>query len=328
MSALAKRVCLENCSETQKPVLTSNFNACEARKTQFSGATRPTRKLTPDCIPDIWLRISPWDDQFSVPLRGAGSPLRTSAAQTQSLCPGSPFDPRRRTSLLYWNGHYLRGILPLGSNTVKDSNNVFKKIYFNQFSHCLSPYYRFSLIWTSFLFTESSLSSWCKNWARSSGVVPSIPCSCRYWIPLFGFLLNLFVAQKTQTEFYYRSLKKNTKGRSYKVKRVNVQVDALLNYFFLLFEHLKLLWVVSAWHLGAVAADSRRGRGVQWVDAPIAVDGFWSLGVSVFLFWWFLLAWRVIMYNNYIKKTLIFWQWGYQVTCLQVYCWEPQKSCT
>lgn len=43
----------------------------------------------------------------------------------------------------------------------------------------------------SFL-TESNLSSWCKNWAISSGVVPSIPCSCRYWIPLFGFLLNLY----------------------------------------------------------------------------------------------------------------------------------------
>ncbi len=41
--------------------------------------------------------------------------------------------------------------------------------------------------------TESSLSSWCKNWAISSGVVPSMPCSCRYWMPLFGFLLNLWI---------------------------------------------------------------------------------------------------------------------------------------
>lgn len=41
--------------------------------------------------------------------------------------------------------------------------------------------------------TESSLSSWCKNWAISSGVVPSMPCSCRYWMPLFGFLLNLCI---------------------------------------------------------------------------------------------------------------------------------------
>lgn len=86
------------------------------------------------------------------------------------------------------------------------------------------------------------------------------------------------------------------------VKMSSVQVDALLNDFFLLFEDLKLLWVVSAWHLGAVAADARRGRGVQRVNAPIAVDGFWSLGVSVLLFWWFLLAWRVIIYNKYDLK--------------------------
>lgn len=72
----------------------------------------------------------------------------------------------------------------------------------------MSVYYWFSFIWIYFLITESSRSSWCKNWARSSGVVPSIPCSWRYWIPLFGFLLNLFMAQKTQTEFKYGSLKK------------------------------------------------------------------------------------------------------------------------
>lgn len=60
---------------------------------------------------------------------------------------------------------------------------------------------------------------------------------------------------------------------------MNVQVDALLNYLFLLLEDLKLLWVVSAGHLGAVAANARRRRGVQRVNAPIAVDGFWRLGV-------------------------------------------------
>lgn len=48
------------------------------------------------------------------------------------------------------------------------------------------------------LLTESSLSSWCKNWARSSGVVPSMPCSWRYWIPLFGFLLNLCRPRDTE----------------------------------------------------------------------------------------------------------------------------------
>lgn len=52
---------------------------------------------------------------------------------------------------------------------------------------------------TGWLVTESSLSSWCKNWARSSGVVPSMPCSWRYWIPLFGFLLNLRRMQRRRT---------------------------------------------------------------------------------------------------------------------------------
>ena len=40
--------------------------------------------------------------------------------------------------------------------------------------------------------TESRRSSWCRNWAMSSTDVPSMPCSWRYWIPLLGFLLNLF----------------------------------------------------------------------------------------------------------------------------------------
>lgn len=37
----------------------------------------------------------------------------------------------------------------------------------------------------------SSLSSWCRNCAMSSAVAPSMPWSCRYWIPRFGFLLKL-----------------------------------------------------------------------------------------------------------------------------------------
>lgn len=40
--------------------------------------------------------------------------------------------------------------------------------------------------------TESRRSSWCRNWAISSTDVPSMPCSWRNWIPLLGFLLNLF----------------------------------------------------------------------------------------------------------------------------------------
>lgn len=71
----------------------------------------------------------------------------------------------------------------------------------------------------------------------------------------------------------------------------NVQVNPLLNDLFLLFEDLELLWVVRAWHLGAVAADARRGRGVQRVNAPIAVYGLWGLGLGALLFWGFLLAW-------------------------------------
>lgn len=72
------------------------------------------------------------------------------------------------------------------------------------------------------ILTESNLSSWCKNWAISSGVVPSMPCSWRYCIPLFGFLLNLGSIQlqvtykiKTQKLFYMpvNSLKDN-QGRN------------------------------------------------------------------------------------------------------------------
>lgn len=39
--------------------------------------------------------------------------------------------------------------------------------------------------------TVSSRSSWCRNWAMSSAEDPSMPWSCRYWIPRLGFLLNL-----------------------------------------------------------------------------------------------------------------------------------------
>lgn len=135
--------------------------------------------------------------------------------------------------------------------------------------------------------TESSLSSWCRNWARSSGVVPSMPCSWRYWIPLFGFLLNLIdrcrasCCVTVSLEF----------SLHYWVCVEDVQVNALLNDLFLLFEDLKLLRVVSAWHLGAVTADAGRGRGVQRVNASIAVYGLWGLVLSVLLFWRFLLAW-------------------------------------
>lgn len=56
-----------------------------------------------------------------------------------------------------------------------------------------------------------------------------------------------------------------------------VQIDALLDDLLLLLEDLELLGVVGARHLGAVAADARRGGGVQRVDAAIAVDGVWGL---------------------------------------------------
>lgn len=48
--------------------------------------------------------------------------------------------------------------------------------------------------------TEQRRSSCCKNCARSSAVLPSIPCSCRYCIPLFGFLLNLFRQKHGKTD--------------------------------------------------------------------------------------------------------------------------------
>lgn len=81
-------------------------------------------KPTPDCIQDILLQISPWAGQSSVPLQGAESLLGTSAVQTQSLCPESPFGPRRRTSPLYWNGRYPRGIPQLESRKAKCRINV------------------------------------------------------------------------------------------------------------------------------------------------------------------------------------------------------------
>lgn len=72
-------------------------------------------KLTPDCTPGILLQTSPWDGRFFGPRQGAESPPGTSLVRRQSLFPGSPFDRRRRTSPLYWNGHYHRGIPPPGS---------------------------------------------------------------------------------------------------------------------------------------------------------------------------------------------------------------------
>lgn len=81
-------------------------------------------KPTPDCIQDILLQISPWAGQSSGPLQGAESLPGTSAVQTQSLCPESPFDPRRRTSPLYWNGRYPRGIPQLESKKAKCRINV------------------------------------------------------------------------------------------------------------------------------------------------------------------------------------------------------------
>ena len=65
---------------------------------------------------------------------------------------------------------------------------------------------------------------------------------------------------------------------------MSVQVDALLDDLFLLFEDLKLFWVVVARHLGAVATDARRGCGVQRVNATIAVYGLWGLGLCGLLF--------------------------------------------
>ena len=50
----------------------------------------------------------------------------------------------------------------------------------------------YELSYVAHSLTEQRRSSWCRNCAMSSAVVPSIPCSCRYCIPLFGFLLNLF----------------------------------------------------------------------------------------------------------------------------------------
>lgn len=84
-----------------------------------SGSSSQRCTLTPDCIQGILLQISPWAGQFSGPLRGAESPPGTFVVQKQNLCPGSPFDQRRRTSPPYWSGHYPRGILPLESKRAK-----------------------------------------------------------------------------------------------------------------------------------------------------------------------------------------------------------------
>lgn len=73
-------------------------------------------------------------------------------------------------------------------------------------------------------------------------------------------------------------------------RELNSQVDALLDDLLLLLEDLELLGVVGARHLGAVAADAGRGRGVQRVDAAIAVDGLRRLGLRALLLRWFLLT--------------------------------------
>lgn len=126
MSALAKRVCLENWKgEEGRGREDANWcnrilNSMWSRQNQiqpfpWSGSSNQRSNLTPDCTPDILLQISPWAGRSSVLLQGVGSPPRTSLGRKQSLCPGSPFDPRRRTSPPYWSGHYPRGTLPPGS---------------------------------------------------------------------------------------------------------------------------------------------------------------------------------------------------------------------
>lgn len=70
-----------------------------------------------------------------------------------------------------------------------------KKWFVRTISEHLNKTGTFDLYLNFKVITESSLSSWCKNWARSSGVVPSMPWSWRYWIPLFGFLLKLRIKE-------------------------------------------------------------------------------------------------------------------------------------
>lgn len=251
-----------------------------ARHAKLRAFPRLMCKRTPDCIQDISLQTSPWGDRSSAPHRGAGNPPRTFEAQTQSLCPESPFDPRRRTSPLYWNGHYLRGILPLESDTVK---------YSHKMAVCAFSTY---LIWFWFIWFLLSLNSSLPNRAFLPGVKTEqglLELYPAFLAPVGIGFPSLVSCWTCLCIFQCHSLKKD---RSLNAKRAYLQVDALFNDLFLLLEDLKLLWVVSAWHLGAVATDARRRRGVQWVNAPIAVDGFWSLGVRVLLFWWFLLAWR------------------------------------
>lgn len=62
-------------------------------------------------------------------------------------------------------------------------------------------------------------------------------------------------------------------------EQVSLQVNALFDDLLLLLKDLKLLGVVGAGHLCAVAADARGGCGVQRVDASIAVNGLWVFAV-------------------------------------------------
>lgn len=70
----------------------------------------------------------------------------------------------------------------------------------------------------------------------------------------------------------------------------DIQVNPLLDDLLLLLEDLKLLWVVSAGHLSAIAADARRGCGVQGVNAAVAVYGLRGSGLCALLLRWFFLA--------------------------------------
>lgn len=103
-----------------------------------------------------------------------------------------------RTAVCRDNRHCTQGqtisrLKPLAFNPIRTQNLIE--------SRCKCPKPRL---------TESRRSSWCRNWAISSTDVPSIPCSWRNWIPLLGFLLNLF-----QEEMAYSLLISKLKGQKY-----------------------------------------------------------------------------------------------------------------
>jgi len=138
--------------------------------------------LTPGYIRGTEQQTSPSACRSSGPLRAAWSLRETLSERRQSPAHRSPAGPRSSTSPLCWTCCSHRGTLPPASVDAQ----------IKQLENTNSPWHSGTAwLMAVYFLTVSSRSSWCKNWAISSAVEPSMPWSCRYWTPRFGFLLKL-----------------------------------------------------------------------------------------------------------------------------------------